>query len=63
MAVQNQPGQIVYLKKKTITKKRAGRIVRVVRVHLPSKYEALNSNPSNAKKKKRKNYMCKGVYN
>jgi hypothetical protein len=49
--VQDQPQQIVHktLSQKNPSQKRAGRVVKVV-AHLPSKSEALSSNPSAAKK-------------
>jgi hypothetical protein len=55
IAVQGQPGQTVYepLSGKYPTYKRAGGVVHVVQF-LPSKCEALISNPSTAKKKKKK---------
>jgi hypothetical protein len=51
--VQSQPGQIEFLSRKYPTQKRAGGVVQVLEC-LPSKCEALSSNPSTKKKKKRK---------
>jgi hypothetical protein len=52
IAVQSQPRQIVHktLPLKYTTRNRAGGVAEVVE-HLPSKCEALNSNPSTAKNK------------
>jgi hypothetical protein len=53
--VQSQSGQIVCenLSQKHPTQKRAGAVVHRIEL-LPSKREALSSNPSNTKKKKKK---------
>jgi hypothetical protein len=52
--VQSQPGQIVQetLSRKYPKQNRAGRVGQVVK-RLPSKHEALNSNPSITQKKKK----------
>jgi hypothetical protein len=54
--VQSQPGQIVgeTLSQKYLTQKRAGGVAQVVE-YPPSKCEALSSNSSTAKKKKKDN--------
>jgi hypothetical protein len=51
ITVQSEPGQIVCktLSRKTTIHKSTGRVAQVVK-HLPSKCEALNSNPSTEKK-------------
>jgi hypothetical protein len=53
--VQSQPGQILAetLSQQNTSQKGAGGVAQVVE-HLPSKNEALNSNPSTVKKKKHK---------
>jgi hypothetical protein len=55
IVVQSQPGKIVHetISQKNPTQKRAGGVTQVVE-HLPSKHKALSSNPSIAKKKKKK---------
>jgi hypothetical protein len=53
--VKARPEQIVVRSclENTHHKKRAGGVAQVIQ-HLPSKYEALNSNPSTMKKKKKR---------
>jgi hypothetical protein len=60
IAFQSWPGQIVLktLSWKYPKQKTAGRLAQVIG-YLPSKYEALNSNPNTTKKKKKKE---KGYY-